>query len=105
MKNEGTVGGSIWSGKQGSISADYPDGNWGRDLEYLTRSIAFTVENLTYITSHFSVSPGFRYEHGKTDMTGTISYLDPAEIPNRIKHDIPLFGINAQLKFNGDHRI
>ena len=24
MKNEGTVGGSIWSGKQGSILADYP---------------------------------------------------------------------------------
>lgn len=93
---------------KGTTGSDYDltiEGNWGRDLEYATRSIAFTIENLTYITPHFSVSPGFRYEHGKTDMTGTISYLDPAQIPNRITHDIPLFGINAQVKFNNSNRI
>ena len=93
---------------KGTTGSDYDisiSGNWGRDLEYLTRSVAFTLENLTYITPSFSVSPGFRYENGKTDMTGTISYLDPSEIPNRIKHNIPLLGINAQLKIDDNNRI
>jgi len=78
---------------KGTTGTDYDisvTGEWGRDLTYKTRSVSFNLENLFYITPQLSVSPGFRFEYGKTDMAGTISYLDPQDIPNRINHTIPL---------------
>ncbi len=93
---------------KGTTGSDYDltiAGDWGRDLEYSSRSVAFSIENMVYLTSAFSISPGFRYEYGKTDMTGYISYLDPVNIPNRILHNIPVFGINAQYKFSQNTRI
>ncbi len=77
---------------------------FARDLHYKSQSISFSVENMIYLTSKFSVSPGFRYEYGKTDMTGKLSYFDPKDIPNTINHNIPAFGINAQYKLNTSTR-
>jgi len=93
---------------KGTTGTDYDlsiTGDWGRDLFYLSESISFAVENMIYLTPEFTVSPGFRYEFGKTDMEGTISYLDPDDIPNRIEHRIPAFGINAQYKLDPNTRI
>lgn len=93
---------------QGSKGTDYDltvTGPFGRDMNYISKSIAFSIENLIYFTDKFSISPGFRYEHGQTDMTGYISYLDPNDVPNTIKHRIAVFGINTQYKINAQNRI
>jgi Fe(3+) dicitrate transport protein len=68
-------------------------------LHYKSQSIAISVENMIYLTPKWILSPGFRYEYGKTDMTGYISYLTEKEIPNQIAHNIPAFGINMQYKW------
>jgi Fe(3+) dicitrate transport protein len=78
---------------------------WGRDLHFRTDNIAFFAENIIYLTPAWSVSPGIRFEHGKTDMSGTISYYDTARIPLRIRHDFPLLGIHTQYRFNPGSRL
>ncbi|HSF88781.1 MAG TPA: TonB-dependent receptor, partial [Saprospiraceae bacterium] len=85
----------------GTTGSDYDltiTGDFGRDMYYKSQSIAVSVENMLYVTPHWSISPGFRYELGGTDMTGYISYLDPAEVPNHIEHNIPAFGINSKYR-------
>ncbi len=92
----------------GTTGSDYDlsvSGPFGRDMQYLSHSIALSVENLIYFTDKFSVSPGFRYELGQTDMKGYISYLDPNDVPNVIKHRIPVLGINTQYRFNESNRL
>jgi Fe(3+) dicitrate transport protein len=84
---------------KGTTGSDYDltiTGEFGRDMYYKSQSIAVSVENMLYVTPKWSVSPGLRYELGDTDMTGYISYLDPAEVPNHIEHNIPAFGINSK---------
>jgi len=80
-------------------------GPFARDLHYLTQNVAFFAENLIYLTPKWSVSPGVRFEQGVTRMTGYLSYLDPAEVPNTIKHHFPLFGITSEYKPNSRTRI
>lgn len=36
-------------------------------------------------------------EIGETNMTGTTVYYDAAELPNKIKHKFPLFGVVYNL--------
>ncbi|MBK9105607.1 MAG: TonB-dependent receptor [Saprospiraceae bacterium] len=88
---------------KGTTGTDYDltiTGDWGRDLYYKSNSISVSVENMLYINSRWSVSPGFRYEVGGTDMTGYIAYLDEGEVPNHIDHNIPAFGINTKYVIN-----
>ncbi len=80
-------------------------GPFARDLHYLTQNVAFFAENLIYLTPKWSISPGVRFEQGVTRMTGYLSYLDPAEVPNTIKHHFPLFGITSEYKPNARTRI
>lgn len=72
---------------------------WGRDLHFYTNNIALFAENMIYLNENFSVSPGFRWESGATDMRGQIGYYDSSKIPLTIRHRFPLFGINAQYRF------
>ena len=84
---------------KGTAGTDYDltiDGDFVRDMFYKSNSLAISVENMIYLTEKLTISPGFRYEHGQTDMTGRIGYLDPDDIPNTIRHRIPAFGINGQ---------
>jgi len=81
------------------------DNFFGRDLHMKTKNIAFFIENLLYITPKLTVSPGFRVESGATDMTGTITYYKPENLPNQIKHRFPLFGINSQYRLSAGQRI
>lgn len=93
---------------KGTTGSDYDltiTGDWGRDLFYRTRSAAFSLENMIYLTKALSISPGLRFEYGKTDMDGFISYLDPENIPNRIDHNILSLGINAQYNVDENNRI
>jgi Fe(3+) dicitrate transport protein len=80
-------------------------GDWGRDLYYKSQSLAFSVENMVYLTPKFTVSPGFRYENGKTDMSGYIGYLNDEAVPNQIAHNIPTFGLNIQYKLDDFTRL
>ena len=74
---------------------------YGRDLWFRTGNIAVFAEHLLQLNPRLSVSGGMRVENGTTDMTGTISYLAPAKVPNQIMHRFPLFGASAQYKLNG----
>ncbi len=88
---------------KGATGKDYDlniTGDWGRDMYYKSQSIALSIENMLYVTPLWSVSPGLRYELGSTDMTGYISYLDPADLPNHIDHTIPAFGINSKYELS-----
>jgi Fe(3+) dicitrate transport protein len=92
----------------GTGGTDYDlsvNGAFARDLHYLTQNVAFFAENLIYLNPKWSISPGVRIEEGQTRMTGYLSYLDPADVPNTIRHHFPLFGINSEYKPNAKTRI
>lgn len=72
------------------------DGTWGRDLHFKTQNLALFAENSFWLTPALVVTPGIRIELGETDMTGTINYYDPGELPTTIEHRFPLLGINAE---------
>ncbi len=93
---------------KGTTGTDYDlsiSGDWGRDMYYQSQSIALNLENQIYITPQWSVSPGVRYELGQTDMTGHIAYLDPADVPNQIRHRIPAIGIHTQYTLREGTRL
>lgn len=71
-------------------------GPWGRDLHFKTKNIALFAENSFWITPALVITPGMRVELGQTDMSGSINYYDPGELPTTIEHRFPLFGINAE---------
>lgn len=68
---------------------------WGRDLHFKTKNIAVFAENKFEVLPRLTVSPGIRFEIGESDMTGTITYYDPGELPNTISHHFPLLGVSA----------
>ncbi|MFD1819406.1 Fe(3+) dicitrate transport protein [Pseudarcicella hirudinis] len=94
---------------KGTTGSDFDltlvDPNWGRDMHFKTSNVAVFVENLLYLTRKLTVSPGFRIENGATDMTGYIKNYKPEDIPNTIKHNFPLFGVNVQYRLKPDSRI
>lgn len=71
---------------------------FGRDLHFKTKNVALFIENSFNLTPRWSVNPGIRFETGKSDMTGTITYYDPGNLPNTIRHQFPLLGLNSQFK-------
>lgn len=91
------------SGTDFDLSLSTP--GFGRDLEFNTKNIAFFVENLISISKRFSVTPGVRYENGNSLLSGTISYYDPGDVPNKIHHQFPLFGITTQYNFGKSNRL
>ncbi|MCF2486747.1 TonB-dependent receptor domain-containing protein [Dyadobacter sp. CY347] len=94
---------------KGTTGSDFDltltDPAFGRDLYMKTNNVAVFLENMIYLTPKWTVSPGMRYENGATDMTGTISYYDPGDLPNKIKHNFPLFGISTQYRLDAQNRI
>ncbi|MBC7893151.1 MAG: TonB-dependent receptor [Sphingobacteriaceae bacterium] len=91
----------------GSTSSDFDlriSGAWGRDLFFTTSNIAVFAENLVYLSPRLSLTTGARYEHGQTDLSGTIRYLPDHAVPNRIQHRFPLFGGTVQYRMPGGAR-
>ncbi|PXY46259.1 TonB-dependent receptor family protein [Flavobacterium hydrophilum] len=78
---------------------------WGRDLHFKTSNIAFFAENRWLLTRQFSVNIGVRMETGETNMTGVITYYSDTELPNKIKHNFPLFGVSTQYDVTDDINI
>jgi Fe(3+) dicitrate transport protein len=74
-----------------------------RDLKFHSESIAFNVENLIQMTDRLSISPGFRYELGKTDAYGMISYSQTDSIPRKIQHEIPALGLAMEYRTKNNH--
>ncbi|WP_409017654.1 TonB-dependent receptor family protein [Dyadobacter sp. CY323] len=93
---------------KGTTGSDFDlsltDPAFGRDMYMKTDNAALFIENLIYITPKLTLSPGFRVESGATDMTGKISYYDPADLPNQIKHRFPLFGVSSQYRISANSR-
>jgi len=89
---------------KGSTGTDFDltiDGGWGRDLYLKSQNIAFSVENKFQISPEFSVSPGIRYESGNSKLSGTTTYYDDdKDLPNTIKRNFPLLGLNTEYAFN-----
>jgi Fe(3+) dicitrate transport protein len=73
---------------------------FGRDLHLKTQNVAFFVENKIQFSPKFSVSPGARFEMGQSKLNGKISYYTPADIPNTIRHQFPLLGINSEYNLS-----
>lgn len=73
---------------------------WGRDMHYKTSNIAFFAENNWVLFPGFSLNTGLRFEEGKTDLTGKVNYYPEDDFPNKINHSFPLFGVNAEYKYN-----
>ncbi|MVM37771.1 TonB-dependent receptor plug domain-containing protein [Spirosoma sp. HMF3257] len=94
---------------KGTTGSDFDltvtDPEFGRDLYMKTKNIAVFLENLLYITPRFTISPGLRIESGVTDVSGSISYYNPTDLPNSIKHKFPLFGINSQYRINPTNKL
>ncbi|AUD06689.1 TonB-dependent receptor family protein [Spirosoma pollinicola] len=76
-----------------------------RDLHYRTKNFAAFAENHFYLTDRLTVSPGIRVERGTTEMRGTISYYDNANLPRDISHHFALLGINGQYKLSNEVKL
>ncbi len=83
----------------GSVGTDFDlsisAAGWARDLHFKTSNLAVFAENKFQITPKLSLSPGIRLETGQSRMSGTITYFDPSDVPRVIRHQFPLFGLNA----------
>lgn len=74
------------------------DGSFKRDIHYKTQNIALFFENKIQLTNALSFTAGFRSEAGNSVMSGVINYYAQEELPNRITHKFPLFGIGGEYK-------
>jgi len=91
---------------KGTTGSDFDltltDPQWGRDMHFKTRNIAFFAENRFQFTPSFSLSPGIRVESGQSDMSGQITYYQNEQLPTIIKHRFPLLGINADYQLESN---
>ena len=71
---------------------------WGRDMHFKTQNVALFAENKFQLLPQLAVSPGVRFESGQSVMSGIISYYVAGQVPNIIKHQFPLFGINSEYQ-------
>lgn len=88
------------TGTDFDLSLVSPD--WGRDLHFKTSNIAFFAENRWLFTKRFSLNTGVRIEKGETSMSGIINGYSDTELPNKIRHSFPLFGVSSQYDIAGD---
>lgn len=66
---------------------------WGRDMEFVTRNLAFFAENSWQIGNRLHLNTGVRVEQGKTDMSGKLTYYPDDDFPVTIHHQFPLLGV------------
>lgn len=80
-------------------------GDFARNIFLHSESIAVAVENQFNLTNKLSVSPGFRYEHGQSDMTGQINYLESSDVPRSILYRFATMGVHSNYEINHFSRI
>ena len=90
---------------RGTTGRDYDltlvSGDFARDITYRTGNVAAYVEQLLRLTPRWSLVPGARIERGTTRMAGRLAYYDPADVPRRVRHHFPLFGVRTELQGPG----
>lgn len=94
---------------KGTTGTDYDltltEPGFGRDIYFKTGNIAVFAENLFQFSSRWSVSPGLRYETGKSDMSGSIRYYTVNPLPTTIDHSFLLAGISTQFRIDMENTI
>jgi Fe(3+) dicitrate transport protein len=70
--------------------------NWGRSLNYLTRSASLFAEATIFLKHNLLINAGARGEFGQSKMIGLISYYPEDSVPITIQHRFPLFGAGFQ---------
>lgn len=93
---------------KGTTGSDYDLtvlADWGRDLHFKTKNVAFFAENLVEITPKWFVTFGGRYENGQSDMSGKINYLAVENTPLSIQHHFGLLGASVQYNLNKQNRL
>ena len=83
-----------------SVTGDFP-----RDMNLRSESVAVSLENQFHLNERFSVSPGLRIEKGKSEMSGTISYKEDEQVPQEIEYDFITLGLNANFQVSPTNRI
>jgi Fe(3+) dicitrate transport protein len=84
----------------GTTGDDYDlslDGPFKRDLNFRSKNFAAFAENTFQLTPKWTVTPGVRFENGRSTMSGYLSYY-PNDLPNSIPHNFQLFGISSQYE-------
>ncbi len=77
---------------------------YGTDLKFLTINYAAFAENIFYLNRRFSVTPGFRYEVIKSDLTGVINNATfPVSFAG--KRNFLLFGTGLQYQLTDDTQL
>jgi Fe(3+) dicitrate transport protein len=80
-------------------------GGWGRELTLHSQSLAFAIENQFHLKENLSISPGLRYERGRSTMTGRIDYLEEKVVPQEIPYDFLTLGVHGQWSNENGLRI
>lgn len=86
---------------RGTAGTDYDltlTGDVGRDVTFTSRAVAAYAEQAVQLTPRWAVVPGLRVERGVTRMAGRLAYYDPTDVPRRVRHDFPLFGVRTAYK-------
>jgi len=78
--------------------------SYGIDLDLNTTNYAAFLENIFRISSKLSVTPGLRYEHIKTSMTGVINNAT-FPVNYQGKRDFVLFGTGIQYQVNAESQL
>ena len=92
---------------KGTTGTDYDltvDGDFQRDMNLKSESLAIAIENQVFLSDRFSVSPGIRAELGSSHMTGKISYIEADQVPQTIDYDFIALGLNANFQVNPSTR-
>jgi Fe(3+) dicitrate transport protein len=94
---------------KGTAGTDYDltlvEPGFGRDIHFKTNNIAVFAENAFQINTHWTISPGARFESGTSKMSGIIKYYSPDELPNNIKHNFFLLGVSSQYLLNKENSL
>lgn len=93
---------------KGTTGTDYDltiIGEFPRDINLKSHSIAASLENQIHLNNQFSISPGIRIENGNSVMSGTIIYVEAEHVPQEIEYDFVTLGINANYQFSTSNRL
>lgn len=89
---------------KGTTGSDFDltiDGNYARDINFVTKNVALFFENQIKVLENLSITPGIRYEYienigeGRFGVNGTNDIPFPKKIISRSK---PLFGLGLEYK-------
>lgn len=95
-------------GGRGTDGSDYDltlTNDFARDVTFTSRAVALYVEQAVQLTPRLSVVPGLRLERGDTRMAGRLAYYDAEDVPRRVRHDFPLFGVRTSYRAGSATRV